>query len=212
MIPTIISDTAEFVIDRFLEDGILKDVPIIKTCIQLVRASQSIRDKFLLRKLLRFFDELEKISPEEKNAFFKELNVNDNVVEKIGELCIHYLDRYDHEDKARMIGKLLKAYVNGSITLEEYFRLIQAIDKAYIDDLYQIIRHNNAKHLPKMTKEQLYVIGLLKIRIRNKHNNFHKGNRGKKKREVELSVDFNPESETWFDYNTLSLIIKKYAV
>lgn len=208
----ILPDVTEAVIDQFLEDGILKDIPIVKTCIQMVKTSHSIRDWFLLKKLIRFFNELEKITQEEKNTFFEDLDTNDKIVENIGNLCIFYLDKYDHEDKAKMIGKLLRAYINRSIDLEMYFRLMQAIDKAYIDDIYQIINHKNARHLPRITREQLYAIGLLKIRIRNKSNNFHNGNKGKNKKEMRLSTDFHPESETEYDYNTLSLIIKKYAV
>lgn len=38
----ILPDVTEAVIDQFLEDGILKDIPIVKTCIQMVKTSHSI--------------------------------------------------------------------------------------------------------------------------------------------------------------------------
>ncbi len=212
VITEITPDVVEIILDSFLEDGLLKDVPIVRTCINLIKTSQHIRDKFLLKKLVYFFKEIEKIPQEEKDAFFERVTKNGKSFELIGEVCMHYLDRYDHKDKARIIGKLMRACVNNQLTIEQYLRLIQIIDKAYISDLYQIARHNNACNLPRITKEQLYVIGLLRIKIQNKHNSFHMGNRGKKKKEMELSASFNPESKTEYNYNELSHILREYAL
>lgn len=212
VITEITSDVIEAVLDSFLEDGLLKDVPIVRTCIHLIKTSQHIRDKFLLKKLIMFLKETEKIPQEEKDAFFKKVTKGGKSFERIGEICIHYLDRYDHEDKARIIGKLMRACIINRLTIEQYLRLVQTIDKAYIFDLYQIGQHRNARNLPRITKEQLYAIGLLKIKIQNKHNSFHMGNRGKKKKEMELSTSFNPESKTEYDYNELSYMLRECAL
>jgi hypothetical protein len=57
------SDLAETFTDTLLNDGILKDIPILGTIIGLAKASISLNERLLIKKLIYFLSELKNIEP-----------------------------------------------------------------------------------------------------------------------------------------------------
>ena len=48
------SEYSEIALDSILQDGILKDIPVINTIIGISKASIAIRDRLLIKKLFNF--------------------------------------------------------------------------------------------------------------------------------------------------------------
>ena len=74
-----LSDYLEVGIDSFINDGILKDIPIVKTIVTVLKVGKNIHDRNLLKQTLTFINEFDKnnISDEQlKN--YKERVENDS--------------------------------------------------------------------------------------------------------------------------------------
>lgn len=51
------ADMMEVVIDESLEDGLLKDVPLLGSAVKIANLTRSVRDRLFLAKLKRFVEE-----------------------------------------------------------------------------------------------------------------------------------------------------------
>ena len=77
---SISEDLVEVALDSLLEDGLLKDIPVVSTIIGVSKSAISIRDKLLARKVLYFLQGLKDITDEERNKFLKDIDGNAKLV------------------------------------------------------------------------------------------------------------------------------------
>jgi len=62
----IVSDFAELSVDSILQEGVLKDIPIVSTLISLTKVGISINDKLFLKKILYFINNIKDVPVEWK--------------------------------------------------------------------------------------------------------------------------------------------------
>ena len=75
-----IGEYAEIGLDAIMEDGVLKDIPIVSTAIALYKIGNSIKERHNLKKLLIFLNEINNgIADEEKRKDYQyKFQNNDN--------------------------------------------------------------------------------------------------------------------------------------
>jgi protein involved in sex pheromone biosynthesis len=116
----------ETAIDSLLDNGVLKDIPIIGTAISLYRAGNEISAHIFAKKIATFLSEVEKLSIEERERFFNsQPSAKDE--ESLGETLLLILDKIDSFNLARMLGKAFRLLVSGVISKGEYDIYIQII-------------------------------------------------------------------------------------
>lgn len=207
------SGLLEIALDSTLENGLLKDIPVIGTIISASKVVNSMREMFFAKKILRFLYEVKEVSIEERQAFYEKINKNEKETKRIGQNVILVLDRLDDELKASIIGRIYKACLLGKVTLNEYLRLTMIIERTFICDLINIQHTNNPKNLSKLSKEHLYSVGLLDARIYNKETSLSKKKRIVKKIEsgtYDKGIH-SPESQLDYSYNKVSQLLRKYG-
>lgn len=128
----------EIPLDACLDDGLLKELPIVGTFVGLAKTVVSIRDQLFLRKICRFLFCLSDISIEDRKKFVQDLS--DERKEKVGESVIGALDRIENVEKSDIIGSLFKAYVNNVIDLDTLRRLISKVCACSLPDLQALKR------------------------------------------------------------------------
>lgn len=128
-------DIAEIGLDTFLDEGVLREVPLIGSIVNIVRSGFSIRDKLFIRKLCTFLIPLSNIPEQEKEKFAGKLDTDPKLKRKVGDNLILLLDRLDDLEKPQFLADAFKAYIRGDISYEDFRRLSSAIDIAFIDDL-----------------------------------------------------------------------------
>lgn len=131
-------DFLEVGVDALLESGVLKDIPIVNTIVNIIGANNSVRDQLLAAKLLRFLSQLSDIPKEERIEMVNKLNENDKFSGRAGASVIEILDRMESERKPELAAKCFAAYAKEEISFEELRRILFALERVPSFDIEKI--------------------------------------------------------------------------
>lgn len=159
----ITSELTEVGLDSLLEEGVLKDLPIVGTLVGLTKIGLTIKDKLFLKKIIHFLHQLKDISSEKRQAFVDKINEDNKYKTKVGETVILIIDKLNDYSKADYLGKLFTAAIAGKIDYDTFLKLANIIDKSYIPDLNNLIclYQGKIKEVDDTDKDILYNLGLL---------------------------------------------------
>ena len=121
-------------LDEIAEMDALKIIPIVGRLLGMYRGVVSIRDRILLKKILRFLSELARIPKTEREKFREKLE-SDSQRRKIGENLILLLDQLDAIDKSDLVGKIFAHYIAESIDYQQFQVLTTAVNRTSMPDL-----------------------------------------------------------------------------
>ena len=132
-----IMDLTELGIDSLLDDGLLKEVPIVGLLVGVKNTAQNIHDRSLLRQTLKFIQEFNsgKVT-EEKLIKYKEKINSDNhkAEEELGRVLI-ILNNNIELEKSKMIANLYRNYINEVINWDEFCEFSEIVRMLFISDL-----------------------------------------------------------------------------
>jgi hypothetical protein len=134
-------DVTEMLIDSLLEDGLLKEIPIVRSVVGLAQAGINIRDRLFLEKVLRVLSPLRKYSSETRREYLKSLDEDE--LKKASQYLILYIDRLDSIEKASMLAKVFEAYLLGKIEYRTMLYFVHFVDSVFIlvwQDYHSIIK------------------------------------------------------------------------
>jgi hypothetical protein len=132
-------ELAETFSDTLLEDGILKDIPIIGSIVGLTKAVISINDRLLIKKLIYFISEFNDIDQEKRNKLISGIDNSEKEQIKLGEKLLYIIDKSDDHITARYIAILFRAFLNEELSYSEFLRCSAIIQKMLIQDLEKFI-------------------------------------------------------------------------
>jgi hypothetical protein len=162
---------AELIVDKFVEDGMLKDIPVIGTLVDILKLSGSIRDRLFTKKLLCFLSELSNTTSEQRADVLRKVESEKGYRSKIGEKLLYIIDRCEDHTKAQVIARLFAAFINQTLTYSEFFRASSVINNVYLDDLNTFISDTEVRSkidkVGMLLNSGLYYIENPKIRIRD---------------------------------------------
>ena len=157
------AEALEFIVDQSSDDGVFKDIPIVGWFFKSASATNNFRDRFLLKKILRFFGELENLDACEKLDFTEKTNKDKKFRRKVGDRIILALDRIDDEEKSEMLAKCFDSYIIGDLTYIEFSELIHIIDRSLLSHIEGIV--SNPPTLPNSEYKNLVSSGLVDFEI-----------------------------------------------
>lgn len=157
------ADLAEVGIDSLLEEGTLKDFPIIGSLIGVIKTGKYIKEQLLMKKILHFFKEVKNIPTNKKTDFINKLNNDTKYRAKVEESLLLIIDRLNDYSKSEYIGKLFVATILGKIDYNTFLKLSNIIDRCYIGDLDNLIPFydGNIKSIDIDDIDILYNLGVL---------------------------------------------------
>ncbi|MFH1118253.1 MAG: hypothetical protein V1775_00410 [Bacteroidota bacterium] len=133
-------DMTEAITDSFLEDGILKDIPLVNTILGMGKITSKISNILFLKKVLSFLSELENISPEDRKKMIEKIDSSKKYRVKVGEKLLYIIDKCDDYENAQYISRLFVGYVNGEMSYPDFLRASKLIERIYIGDLIEFIK------------------------------------------------------------------------
>ncbi len=171
-------ELAELALDHILDDGIIKDIPVVRSFYAVYKTTVSLRDRALIKKITRFLFSLNKITSKERTDFKEKMAKDIKFKKKVGEHLLLILDRLDDMDKPHLVANAFGAFEKGLIGYEEFQRLASAIDKTFFPDLITFNANKDYKPLSSNTILSLVNSGILEleampsIKISAKNNKF----------------------------------------
>lgn len=179
-ITDITKDLTEVAIDQMLENGILKDLPIVGTLYNIYSLSQNVSNAFFTKKILKFLFELNDIPESERLEFIRKME-SEKETQNVGEKILIILNKIDDVDKATILGKIFKITIEEEIEVTTFTRLSHMIDKVYLQDLKEL-KNNFIENLDSDTKHNLSQVGILNQSIKDnrEHEEYVFRNTGKR--------------------------------
>lgn len=124
-----LSELAEVGLDSIMEDGLLKDVPILSTIISGYKIGKTIHERQNIKKLISFICKINKgIDGDKRNAYIEKFNVKQKSRNQQLEYILILIDRYIDYKKPEMLAKLYLAHLDERISWNEFTIYAEAID------------------------------------------------------------------------------------
>lgn len=160
-------NTAEVALDSILDEGVLRELPIVGTLAKIARAGQSIAEELFLRKLLRFLIELKSIPAEERVKLLERYPDGSDEQQDLGENLLLALERLDNVQKPTLLARFFAAYVREQIDYATFSRLAEALERFNLDLLPQLrwfyTREGPAIEIPEEIEHELSLAGLVTV-------------------------------------------------
>ena len=97
--------------------------------------------------------------------FIEKLSKNKKFEQRVGEILILLLDRFEDIEKSTLLSKLFASYIKNEISFDEFHHLAKALDQCLLNDLKRLpYFFNKPESLSVLDKDNLYRAELLKLR------------------------------------------------
>ncbi|WP_455810063.1 hypothetical protein [Clostridium butyricum] len=131
-------DMLEFGIDSILQEGLLKDFPLIGNIAKAGQFVYNLYDRNLLRQTLVFIQQFNNnaIDSEKLECYRESIKNNFKKAEKeLGRVLI-ILNKIIDSEKSVILAKLYSAYINQNITWKEFCEFSEINERLFINDIY----------------------------------------------------------------------------
>jgi len=156
-------DLLEVTLDHLLDNAIIKDIPIVRTIAGIFKATVSIRDRALVKKLVKFLSSLNSVSTKARLQFKAKIDVDEKYKINVGEKLLLILERLDDMSKPNLIAHAFQAYIEEQIDFNMFQRLACAIDRSFYPDLMSLKLNGAPNRLSPQTKLQLSNSGVIEL-------------------------------------------------
>lgn len=132
-----IPDIAEFGIDSILDEGTLKNFPLMSTLVGVKNVAQNLHDRNLLRQTLTFVKELNngQLDEEKKEEYKKKIDEDPKRAEaELGRILIILNQNIDTR-KSAILASLFRSYINGVSMWDEFCDYAEIVDRMFLSDL-----------------------------------------------------------------------------
>lgn len=154
-----VGDLAEVGLDAIMDDGILKDIPIISTVVGLYRIGHTIRERHEIKKLALFVAELNKGCTDEskRKQLIEKLNSDTRKSKQEMEYILVVLDSYLEYEKSQMLAKLYIVYLEETITWAEFVEYASMVkqlipgDKELLKINHHVRKQSQCRDLLRLT-------------------------------------------------------------
>lgn len=121
-----VGDIGEIIIDAAINDGILKEIPVLGTLVGVGRCMKNVYDIRFAKKLIAFLIPIKDVSSEERTTAIHKWEQDENYRGKVGDTLLGMIERCDDIVKADWLSKLFYELV----LKRNYSRLFMRAEKA----------------------------------------------------------------------------------
>lgn len=126
----------EVSLDNFLEDGFLKDIPVVGSLFTAIKVGKTIKEYHFTKKLIRFISKLnnEVIEDDKLEEFKMRLYQDEEYASKVTETIFISIERLDKEIKAEVYARLFSKYIEGIYSWDDLIYHTDVIEQLFISD------------------------------------------------------------------------------
>lgn len=156
----LVEDYSEIVIDNFLPDSLLKEIPIVSTICSFYKFGNAVSEGIFKKKLLRFLFQLSRVSAKNRTKEIDKINKSKKYENTVGETLIELLDKIDSEKKPKILGKLFKSFLSQEIDYITFLKLAHILNLCFIQDLLELKNNSKDKKIFGNHSDQLVMLGI----------------------------------------------------
>jgi len=143
----ILSNIAEIGLDAVLNDGFLKEVPILSTAVSLFKIGNSLKERHYVKKLASFVVALNGGIADDKAREYYKQKITDDPKRRNKELeyILILIDRYLNANKPFLLAKLYLSYLTDYITWIDFTKYAEVVDRFLPGDCETLLSANTYK-------------------------------------------------------------------
>ena len=128
---SVLSDFSELCLDAFLNDGLLKEFPIVSSVVSVYKIGHSVKELSYIRKLIKFLDGLNKgnIDEKAKQLYIGRITKNKRTFQHELEYVLMLIDRIISDQKIQYLSKAYVSHINGEIDWTLFCQYSEIIDR-----------------------------------------------------------------------------------
>lgn len=126
-------DYAEIFIDDLMENEALKEIPIVKSIVGVIKGGVAINQFWFAKKLLTFIKEFSsnKASRDQVENFKVKINNDPKFGKRIAEQLMIHIDRHIEITQTKILANLFRSYLNEEISFEQFFNILISLDSLH---------------------------------------------------------------------------------
>lgn len=164
---SLVIDNAEAGLDVLLHDGLLKEIPYLKTIYTLSHTLVTLRDRLFAAKIRRFVARAAEMTNDEKQRLAAEIEKEPKRKAALTEIVLLSIERTDRLKKAEILAVLFRAVVRGEISDLEFDQLAHAVNQADLHFLFEFLNvlEKDKDHNPRIIRigfESLISSGIIR--------------------------------------------------
>lgn len=136
-VSSVIAELGEIGLDSLMDDGILKEIPIISTAVAAYNIGNTIRERHSVAKLYAFIQAINEgiMSDTQRESYIDDFIKNDKQRNSELQYLMIILDRYVDFDKPRALAKIYLAYLKKQISWLDVRKYAETIDRFLAGDI-----------------------------------------------------------------------------
>ncbi|UOG92175.1 MAG: hypothetical protein L3K52_00210 [Candidatus Thiothrix sulfatifontis] len=154
-------DIGEAFIDTVMSEGVLKEVPIVKSLMAVYSAGVSIQKRRYIKNLLIFLRECESFDLQRRNEALEQYLSTEEKREQFGETMLLLIERADENSKPELYAKLIELWIRGECDYADAIRCCKIVDKSFYEDLMDLSTFSHFDSDRGYVVDELYKNGLL---------------------------------------------------
>ena len=146
---SIVGDIGEVMLDSVMQDGVLKDIPIIGAIVGLGKCFKNVSDILFANKLIAFLLELKDVDSKDRREAIEKWEKDAEYRINVGETLLNMIDRCDDRQKAKWLSQLYYELVLKQQRSELFMRAEKVLSAMSVMDVLSFL------DLPQSTYENL---------------------------------------------------------
>jgi len=166
---SVVFDAAEVALDSVMSEGVLKELPIVGSIVNLIHAGGKVSEELFIRKLLRFLQELKEVPIAERRALLRKYPDGSKKQQELGENLLLAIERLDDVNKPELMARIFRAYVTEEFDYLAFTHLTRALQRfnlplfPYLKWFY--VREGEPVELTEEIQHELSLAGLVTVSL-----------------------------------------------
>lgn len=162
-LPSLSKDFVEVAVDGIMDDGVLRDLPLVGSLVGMVKFGNSINKYLSAKKIYKFLFELHHIPQEQRIRKIDEINNSKKYQSSVGEMIFELLERIESDGKPEIVGKIFAAVIEEKIDFIDYLRCTHIVKNIFYYDLEKLKNEHAKGEIHTTIGDGLLDSGLIKL-------------------------------------------------
>ncbi len=131
----------EIALDGMLDEGVLRDLPLIGSVVGVVSFGDSIAKMLFAKKVYKFLFQLQSVPEYKRRIELQNINGSEKYQSNVGTTVLEILDKTNSDFKPEILGKMFVSVLQGQATYLEFLRAAHVLNVTFYFDLLELKEH-----------------------------------------------------------------------